>query len=163
MRLFLTAITAILLLASCGKMKKPELVGIDDVKVGLNKITAGKTSVMVYVRFFNPNSFTASLKHAEGEAWIDSSYVGTFTVDSSLKIAPKTEFVVPVNLSVKLTDLAFVSLAFAQKKEKEVLLKVTGTIRAGRGGFYKNIPVNYEGKQDLEKLISKGKKEENKM
>jgi LEA14-like dessication related protein len=155
MRQFLIALTAIVFLASCGNMKKPELVGVEDVKIRLDKVAAGQAGVIVYMRFFNPNSFTARLKHAEGEAWIDSSYIGHFVVDSSLKVGPKSDFVVPVNLSMKLKDVALGSLSLYGRKEKEVLIKIIGTVKAGRGGVYKNIPLNYEGKHDMEKLFIK--------
>jgi LEA14-like dessication related protein len=158
MRQFLIALTAIILLASCGKIKKPEFIGVQDVKFNLNQIGSGKTHVIVYVKFFNPNSFTAKLKHADGEAWVDSTYIGPFVVDSSMSVAPKSEFVVPVDFSISLTDLALGSMNFLDKEGKEILIKVKGTIQAGRSGIYKKIPLNYEGKHDIEKLIAKKEK-----
>lgn len=159
MRQFFTALTAIILLASCGKIKKPEFIGVEDVKVNLGNMKAGKTHMIVYVKFFNPNSFTAKLKYADGEAWVDSSYIGPFVVDSSMSVAPKSEFVVPVDFSISMTDLALGSMNFINKKDKEILIKVKGTIQAGRSGFYKKIPLNYEGKHDIEKLIITKKSE----
>ena len=152
MKRFLPALALIFILASCGKMKKPEFIGIENTKMG--KVNLGKTDITFHVKFFNPNSFNAHVKHAEGDVWLDSSYLGRFTVDEKVLIPAKKEFVVPVKLSMDMKQFAMQSLRFMGPVEKkEVFLKATGTLRAGRNGFYKNIPLNYEGSQDIEKLM----------
>jgi LEA14-like dessication related protein len=151
MRYFLTALSAIILLASCGKMKKPELIGLDDVKV--RSIGIGKSNIIVYVKLFNPNSFKGKLKHAEGDAWIDSTYLGHFTVDTVINVPAKSEFIVPVNIAV---DMFLGVQALSIAKKEEVLVKVDGKVRAGRNGFYKNIPLKFEEKHDPGKLLTGG-------
>lgn len=154
MRQFLVAALVILVLASCGKMKQPEFIGIENMKMG--KVNPGKTEVIIHARFYNPNSFDASVKSAEGEAWLDSSYLGKFVVDGKIKVPARKEFIVPVKLSISTNELAMLTLRYISdhvEKTEEVQLKATGTIRAGRNGFYKNVPINYEGKQDIQKLL----------
>jgi LEA14-like dessication related protein len=152
MRQFLADLAVVLLLTSCGKMKQPEFLGVQNVKMG--KFNLGKSEVIVQVKFYNPNSFDASVKSAAGEAWLDSSYLGKFVVDEKIKVPAKKEFVVPVKLSMDMKQFATLALKFSKIEEiKEVHMKATGTIRAGRNGFYKNVPINYEGKQDVEKLL----------
>jgi LEA14-like dessication related protein len=149
---FLTAFSAIILFASCRDMKKPELIGVDDVKV--NTVNVGKSDLIVYVKLFNPNSFKGKLKKAEGEAWIDSTYIGRFVVDESISIPAKSEFIVPVKIAV---DMFVGVKALSFIKKEEILVKVDGKARAGRNGFYKNIPLKFEEKYDPRKLFSGGK------
>ena len=136
-------------LSSCGKMKEPVFNHIDNVR--LNKLTLG-TSVMTFdMQYFNPNNKQATLKEAEGEAWLDSSYVGHFYVDTIVNIPALSNFTVPVKLNVDMKYLLKYSL-FGFKNE-EVLVTVKGNARVGKAGIYKKIPLQYEGKQNLAELI----------
>src|SRR5690242_11528288 len=91
---YLLLVVAAVNLASCHRhIKDPELRGIENVK--LDRFTLGKSTVEFQVRYFNPNSFNAKLKRAEGNAWIDSIYLGHFNVDSMVVIPASSEFLVP--------------------------------------------------------------------
>jgi LEA14-like dessication related protein len=149
MRKLCVVLLAIVTLASCQKMKQPQFIGVQDLKI--KEATLGKSQVVLSIKFFNPNSFNARVKYAEGEAWIDSSYLGPFVVDEKVMIPAKSEFVVPVTLTMDMKKFAIQSLTLFNKKE--VTIKATGTLRAGRSGIYKTVPVHYEGKQDLQKLM----------
>jgi len=139
----------LLLLASCGKIEDPVFNYIENVKV--NRLGLG-TSLMTFdMQYFNPNNRKAKLKEADGEAWLDSSYVGHFYVDTIVNIPAKAIFTVPVKLNVDMKYLLKYSL-FGFKKE-EVLVRVKGNAKVGKGGIYKKIPLQYEGKQNLAELI----------
>ena len=143
--LFLACLLSLLFLDSCKDIKDPELRGFDNVQI----IKPGfiKSTVRINARYYNPNRFKAKLKEAHGEAWIDNIYLGTFQVDSVILVPALNEFIVPV-------DLSFETLKVLQVvANEEVLLKVTGNARAGKGGFYKNFPLNYEGKQNIKKYF----------
>ena len=143
--LFLTCLFSLLFLNSCKDIKDPELRGFDSVEI----IKPGfiKSTVRINVRYYNPNRFKAKLKEAKGEAWIDNIYLGTFQVDSLIQVPALNEFVVPV-------DLTFETLKVIQLTgNDEVLLKVTGNAKAGKGGFYRNFSLNYEGKQNIRKYF----------
>lgn len=150
MRHLLIALIAITGLASCSEMKKPELVGIEDFKVG--KIRASETSATVFIKFYNPNSFKAKVKHAEGDAWIDSIYLGRFIVDEKIEVPAKSEFTVPVDLKITMANFALQAMMLMNKKE--IFIRTDGNIRAGRNGFYRNISLKYEGKHDMQKLLN---------
>ena len=143
--LFLSCLFSLLFLNSCKDIKDPELRGFDSVEI----IKPGfiKSTVRINVRYYNPNRFKAKLKEAKGEAWIDNIYLGTFQVDSLIQVPALNEFVVPV-------DLTFETLKVIQLTgNDEVLLKVTGNAKAGKGGFYRNFSLNYEGKQNIRKYF----------
>jgi LEA14-like dessication related protein len=143
-------ILLVIVLVSCKDIKDPELIGIDNVKMG--KLGIAGSSVTLNIKYFNPNPFNAKLKEAEGDAWMDSTYLGHFKVDTLVSVPASSEFTVPVNLIVDMKYLLQNSMAAFMKQE--VLIRITGTAKAGRHGFYKKFPLTYEGKQNLAKLFN---------
>ena len=65
-------------------MKDPVFKGIENVKV--NEVGMSASTVTLDIRYHNPNNFKGRLKQAEGDAWMDSTYLGHFVVDSSVHI-----------------------------------------------------------------------------
>lgn len=138
-----------LLLGSCKSMKEPEFRGIENVRVG--KLGFGESSVTLDMRYYNPNSFKGKLKSAEGEAWMDSTYLGRFLVDSTVTVPAKSEFAVPVQLKVDMKRILKHSLSAFLKDEVTITIK--GNAKAGTSGLYKNFPLNYSGKQNLAEIF----------
>lgn len=136
-------------LVSCGKMKDPVFKGIENVK--MNGLGVQESFVTLDIRYLNPNGFKGRLKSAEGDAWMDSIYLGHFTVDTLVHIPPNSEFLVPVKLMVDMKQMLKHSLTAFLKED--VVLKITGTAKAGKSGFYKNFSLNYLGKQNLSELF----------
>lgn len=146
-RIFAAALLLVIL-SSCGKMKAPEFRGIDNVQ--MKEINLGSNTVNLYLRYFNPNSFNGKLKWAEGEAWIDSNYLGSFVVDSSFSVPARQEFIVPVKLKISMKNMLTVAAPLLSEKRTEVWLRVEGKAKAGRGGIYKTLPLKYAGKQSIQ-------------
>jgi LEA14-like dessication related protein len=147
-RLFLLLFIALLLIG-CKAMKEPEFRGVENVKVG--KLGFGESAVTLDMRYFNPNSFKGKLKSAEGEAWIDSTYLGGFVVDSAVAVPAKSEFTVPVKMNVDMKRILKNSLSAFLKEEVTITIK--GNAKAGTGGLYKNFPLNYSGRQKLAEVL----------
>ena len=101
--------------------------------------------------YYNPNRSKLKLKRAEGEAWVDSSYLGHFTVDSLVTISPLSEFRIPVNLKVDMSRIMLNSMSILSNKE--VLIRIKGTARVGKSGIFVNYPMEYEGKQNIGELL----------
>jgi LEA14-like dessication related protein len=143
------AVLVLSILASCGSMKDPVFKGIENVKMDGLGINA--SSVTLDIRYFNPNGFKGRLKQAEGDAWIDSIYLGRFIVDTTVQIPANSDFLVPVKLAVDMKQL--LKHSFASFLKEDVLLRITGKARAGKSGFYRNFSLNYLGKQNLQQLF----------
>jgi LEA14-like dessication related protein len=146
---FPAAISFLVFLSSCGKMEEPVFNYIDNVK--LSRPGFNKSLVTFNMQCFNPNNSKAKLKEAEGEAWLDSNYLGHFYVDTMVNIPAKSNFTVPVKLDVDMKKMLVYSLTGF--KNEDVLVTVKGKAKVGKGGFYKKIPISYEGKQNLGTLI----------
>lgn len=149
MKRFVFALIIAGTLISCGKMKDPVFKGIENVK--MNGLGVQESFVTLDIRYLNPNAFKGRLKSAEGDAWMDSIYLGHFTVDTLVQIPPNSEFLVPVKLMVDMKQMLKHSLTAFLKED--VILKIAGTARAGKSGFYKNFSLNYLGKQNLSELF----------
>lgn len=150
MKFWLAFLISAVTLISCKKMKEPEFIGIENVKMdGLGIRTS---AVTLDIRYHNPNKFSGKLSNAEGHAWVDSVYLGHFIVDTSVAIPANAEFLVPVRLAVDMKQMLRHTLSTFRKED--VLLKITGRARAGRSGFYKNFSLNYLGRQNLSSLFA---------
>ena len=147
-KLFFVALF-VLAMASCKNMKDPVFKGIENVKMGQVGVT--ESLVTLDIRYHNPNNFNGSLKQAEGDAWMDSTYLGHFSADSTIHIPANGEFLVPVRLMMDMKQI--LKNSFAALMNEEVMLRIKGSARAGRSGFYKNFSLNYEGKQNLRALF----------
>lgn len=145
---------ALLLLAfafvSCSseKIREPEYREIRDIRivdVGLLKTTAKLNMV-----YYNPNSFGVQVSDASGELYIDDIHIGRFELDDQVQVKKRKEFVVPT--LVKLNNLN----ALANHKEiinkKKAKVRIEGLARIKKTGFIKEVPIKYEGIQDIEKL-----------
>jgi LEA14-like dessication related protein len=149
MKALLFVLVAIVLLASCGKMKDPVFKGIENVKV--NEVGRTESTVTLDIRYLNPNNFDGLLKQAEGDAWMDSTYLGHFTVDSSVHIPANSEFLIPVKMAVDMKQM--LRHSFAALLNEKVLLRISGQAKAGKSGFYKNFSLDYQGMQNLRELF----------
>lgn len=139
----------VLLAAACRPVKEPVFNGIEHVKV--NNVGLGQSNIVLGLSYSNPNSYRAKLKSAEGDAWMDSTFLGHFVVDSTVNIPANGNFIVPVNLQVDMKKILQNSLTALLSKQ--VTIRLEGTAKAGRGGVYRNFKLNYRGKQDITKLF----------
>ncbi|OJW03771.1 MAG: hypothetical protein BGO52_16520 [Sphingobacteriales bacterium 44-61] len=143
------ALAAIIFLASCRSLKDPVFNGIENVSVG--EIGLDNSLLTLNLKYFNPNSSGGKLKNASGNAWMDDTYLGHFTVDSTVHIPAKDSFLIPVKLAVDMKKL--LKNSFTALFKKEVMIRIEGEAKAGKGGFYRKFPVKYEGKQDIAELF----------
>jgi len=147
--LFLLIFIIVGVLSSCGSIKDPEFQSIENIKLG--KLGLSESTLNLDIVYSNPNNTRLKLKSAEGEAWLDYNFLGHFTVDTLIKIPANDLFRLPVKLKIDMSKIVQSSvLAFLNP---EVLIKVIGKARVGKGFVYINYPIKYEGKQNLRQLL----------
>src|SRR5215831_11909113 len=89
-----------LLLAACAKPKDFDYLGISGFKVvnfGIKQST-----VSVNVKYYNPNKFPVTMKHADVDVYINNNYFGKTILDSTIHISAKDTFNLPVVLTVEM-------------------------------------------------------------
>lgn len=136
---------AILLCAACAKPKAFEYRELKNVQV--QQLGFDKTNLTFQLVYFNPNKFAVDLKRVDGEIYINNNYLGKVVLDTAMHINKLSEFTIASTLSVSTASVLKNSLS--RFFGNEMLIKVSGSTRVGRAGFFITVPFNYETKQQL--------------
>ena len=151
MKIFISTLLAgLVLLSSCGSgsIKEPEYRDIRDVRlinVGLLQTTAG-----VDLIYYNPNNFGVQLNEVRGDVYIDNHYLGRFTIDDKVDVGKRKEFIVPA--IIKLDNIGAIKNQRELWKKKEAMVRIEGSARVKRSGIGINVPIRYEGMQNIERF-----------
>ena len=145
-----TLALSIILLTSCGSsnIREPEYREISEIKLiemGLLQSTAGIDLV-----YYNPNNFGVQLSEARGDVYVDNAYLGRFSLEEKVQVRKRSEFIVPA--IVKLDMIGALKNQQEILKKKEVLVRVEGTARVKKAGLSRDIPLKYEGMQNIERF-----------
>jgi len=137
-------------LTSCGtaNIREPEYREIGEIKLielGILQSTAGIDLV-----YYNPNNFGVQLSEARGDVYIDNAYLGRFKLEEKVQVSKNSEFIVPA--IIKLDMIGAIKNQQEILKKKEVLVRVEGMARIKKAGISRDIPLKYEGLQNLERF-----------
>jgi len=138
----------ILALSSCHKMKEPEPRGIEDLRI--SRLGLKSSELQLRLLYYNPNHSGVTLKNASGDAWIDSEYAGHFSIDSMVRIHARDDFSLPVSLQLEMNQVLKTSSAILFGKVVD--LRLEGNAKIRKGGISFNLPIRYQGKQDLGRM-----------
>jgi len=128
---------------SCQSPK--ELVYRDFKNVKVEKAGFAATTLKVDLIYYNPNNFGLQLKYTNLDIYVDNNYLGHSSQDYQITIPKLAEFTLPLAIDVDMKNLLKNSLS--SLLGKEVMVKITGTVKLGKANVYKTFPVNYEGLQ----------------
>jgi LEA14-like dessication related protein len=151
-RILLTLVPAILLLAACktSRIQEPEyreIRGVRIMDVDLLHTTAGLDLV-----YYNPNDFNVQLNEVRGDVYIDGVRLGRFGINDKVDVRKRREFVVPA--VIRLDNISAIKNHRDIWKKKDAVIRIEGIARVKRSGYVKDVPINYEGKQNIEQLRS---------
>ena len=139
-----------IIVSSCGtnNVKEPEYRDIRNIRLinlGPLQSTAGVDLV-----YYNPNSFGVQVETARGDIYIDSSYFGQFELNEKVQVKKRSEFILPA--TVKVDMISVIKNQRELYKKKEALVRIQGTAMVKKSGFSKEIPINYEHIQNIERF-----------
>lgn len=139
--LLITIITA----TACKKPAGFEYRGINNVK--LENMSMGRSTVLLNMVYYNPNSFGVNLKHVECDVYVDTGYIGRYVLDTVMHIDRKAEFTIPTRMDVDMRSLlkGGMSALFGN----DVQITVKGKTRVGKGGIFVNVPFDFTGKYKI--------------
>jgi LEA14-like dessication related protein len=138
--LFITTLVAATLF-----LREPEF--IDARNFGLKSIGSKTSTVTADLFYYNPNNMGLQMKMAELDIYIDNKFLGHSSLDTLILIPKKDTFSFPVNLEVEMKNIF--PNAFSLLTKTEIDLRIEGTAKVGKGGFFLNVPVKYQGKQRI--------------
>lgn len=128
------------LLVSCGPPKALEYR--DFKNFSIEKLGFSSSTAKMELVYFNPNNYGLQLKRTDLDIYIDNVYLGHTTQEYQITIPKKEEFSIPIRLSVDMRNLLKNSLHLAAKKQ--VMVKLTGSIKVGKANVFISFPVQYE-------------------
>lgn len=130
-------------LAGCRSAKPPDYQGLSHFKI--HSIGAGESVLRFHLDYFNPNGFGVTLKDGEFDVYVEKEFLGHARLEQKIRVPARSAFSVPIRLTAASGPLLKHSLAILMNSP--LLIRVEGTTRLGKAGFYKNYPVFFEGKQ----------------
>ena len=130
-------------LTSCSAPK--ELEYRDFRNFAIEKVGFSSTSIRMDLVYYNPNNMGLQLKSTDLDIFLDNNYLGHTVQEELVSIPKREEFYIPIKMDVDMKNLLKNSLLTLMSNE--VTIKVTGSVKVGKGSFFKSFPVNYEGKQ----------------
>jgi hypothetical protein len=135
---------AIIMLAgtSCKKVKDFQFKSIASWRI--NSLNFDKGSVNADLLFYNPNRFTVTFKHLEGNVALEGKDFGYCTSDTSLKIGPEQNFILPVVVNLK--PAATITAGLALLGKDSIRVGFDGFARVGRSGIFINYKFKAESK-----------------
>ena len=135
-------------LFSCSSIKDPEYRDIKDVRI-IN-ISMLESTAAIDMIYYNPNGFGVQLSEASGDVFVDSTFFGRFSMDQEVKVPKHSEFMVPGILKIDM--IAALKNGEAILSKKEALVKINGSAKVKKAGVTVNVPIRFEGMQNIEKF-----------
>lgn len=133
-------------LESCSQPKALVYQDIQNFRV--QKADLQQATIVTDLRFYNPNGYSLDLKDGDLKVYFGERYVGNAVLDERTKVPAKGTFLLPVSITAGLQSI-FVN-ALDILTNKEVLVRLEGSIKAGKGRIFVRVPVRYEGRQRIE-------------
>lgn len=133
------------LMAACSRPKSPTYLGYDNLRV--EELGLKKNILSTRVKLYNPNGFPLKLKSASIDVYVNDDFLGHSNLDSLITLPQKDTSYVPLRLTASARDI--LSSTMKVWLNPEVKVTIRGTAKAGRGSFFINVPIDYEGKQRI--------------
>ncbi len=144
-RIIAVAFVFIMMMTGCAKPKDLQYKGIQNIRI--NSVSFSKTQLGADIKFYNPNGYPMVLKEAVADVFVENKLIGNVRLDNTFHVPKRDTFLLPVLLDANLGGV--LGNLVQALGNKEVMVKFTGVVKAGRNGIFVTIPINYEGKQKL--------------
>jgi Conserved secreted protein len=149
-RLILILAPAALFLASCKSenIKEPNIGKFR--MYALRMLACYKQLQVLDLVYYNPNDFGVTLSQARGDVYIDNMYFGRLSISDKVAVRKHQEFIIPAEL--KMDNISAVKNHREIFKKKQAVIRIEGFATLKKAGFNKEVPIKYEGIQDIERL-----------
>jgi LEA14-like dessication related protein len=109
-----------------------------------------QTTAGLELVYYNPNNFGVTLSQARGEVYIDNMYFGRFGISDKVAVRKHEEFIIPAVL--KMDNISAIKNHREIFQKKQAMIRIEGFATVRKAGFNKEVPIKYEGIQDIERL-----------
>jgi LEA14-like dessication related protein len=132
-------------LISCSPPKDLEFREVKNIKIDKLGFTAA--TLKVDLLYYNPNKVGFELNQTDVDIFVNNTLLGHSFQKVQIKIPSRQLFTLPLNIELDMKNLLKNSLT--SLLNKEVTLRIKGSVRAGKAGFYKVIPLDYSTVQKI--------------
>jgi len=139
----------LIITSSCSQPKALVYQSIQNF--GMKQAGLKQTELSMDLLLFNPNRYPLKLKDADVDVFINGNKLGKMLLSECFPVPGHDTFSMPVTLNVDLKNVLPNALQLLMNPDVEI--KLDGSVKAGRHGLYLNVPVHYEGKQDLRSVL----------
>ena len=146
LRILLFFLLLLFPLSSYSQLQSLEYINLAGFRV--HKADLQQVTVVLNLRFYNPNRYGLTLKEGDVDAWFNHHYLGKAILDEKTRVPARDTFLIPVTLTAGL-DKIF-SNALELLTNNTVLIKLDGSVKAGKAGIFIRVPIRYEGSQRIE-------------
>jgi hypothetical protein len=144
-------VIAALLFCCITSCKKPESFEYRDLRnFKIDSLGFDKSTISMDLIYFNPNNYGVDLKKVDCDVFVQHSYLGTYSLDTTMHISKRSEFAIPSRMQVDMKNL--LKNALTSFFATELLVEVKGTTRVGKAGIYITVPFTYSGWQKFNLL-----------
>jgi len=122
------------------------LIYRDTEHFSLRQAGLTNTVVAMDLKLYNPNNYKLKLKRTGIDVYVNDQRLGNILLQHEYLLPRHDTFLLPVLLKIDVANAASNAWQLFTVK-KEVNLRLSGSVRAGRHGLFINVPVSYEGRQ----------------
>jgi LEA14-like dessication related protein len=130
---------------ACSKPLRPTYAGYQNLR--LAKIGFRENIIAAEVKLYNPNNYPLQVKEADLDLYLNGHFVGNTHMQTLTDLAAKDTTMIPLELKATAKNLLFGAAPLLLNSNVKV--RIDGTVKAGRKGFFKSVLVNYEGQQRI--------------
>jgi len=134
-----------LVLPACREPKSLEFKEFKNLSI--DKLSFAGAALKVDLVYYNPNNFSLQLNRTDLDIFIDSTFLGHSSQDIQVAIPKRDVFTIPLKLDLDVKNL--LKNGITSLLNKNVSVRVLGSVKVGKAGIYKSFPVDYTSIQNF--------------
>ena len=135
----------LVLLTACQAPK--DLVFKDFHNLTVDKLSFAGAALKVDLVYYNPNNFGLQLNRTDLDVFIDSTFLGHSAQDIQVAVPKKADFTIPLKVDLDVKNL--LKNGMSSFFNRNVKVRVLGSVKVGKAGVYKSFPVDYTSVQNF--------------
>lgn len=132
-------------LSGCHKPK--DLVFKEFKNLKVDQLSFSGAALNVDLVYYNPNNFGLQLSRTDLDIFVDSTFLGHSTQNIQVAVPRKGNFTIPLKVDLDVKNL--LKNGVASLFNKDVKVRVLGSVKLGKAGVYKTFPIDYTSVQNF--------------
>ncbi|MEJ7610027.1 MAG: LEA type 2 family protein [Ferruginibacter sp.] len=138
-------IAALLFLSACHPPK--DLVFKEFKNLTIDQLSFSGAALKVDLVYYNPNNFGLQLNRTDLDVFLDSTFLGHSSQNIQVAIPKRDNFTIPLKVNLDVKNL--LKNGITSFFNRNVNVRVMGSVKLGKGGVYKSFPVDYTSVQNF--------------